>query len=343
MASRIQLTRDQLAKFLPDHQAIKVFEQLMDGVGNTIPADIVLLFLLAQEAIIGEGLAEAGANEALAQLARIADGLDLISKAPVPLQVVVLPANITGILDEPHGGTNQSSYVLGDIIYSSAANVLSKLPGNTVATRKFLRQTGTGAISAAPVWDTILAADVPGSALTKVDDTNVTLTLGGTPASALLAAASITVGWAGQLATGRGGTGVSAASIGTGGVALSVEGNWTPTDASGAGLALTTVADGCYYRRVGNVMFAFFDITYPVTADASVASIGSLPTAAKAGTNAVGGGYFSLQTVTASDFGILVNPGASTMIFNTNGGVTIAHNAAMSTKTIRGCAIYAVA
>lgn len=50
-----------------------------------------------------------------------------------------------------------------------------------------------------------------GAALTKVDDTNVTLTLGGSPASALLAATSITVGWSGQLAVGRGGTGTGTA------------------------------------------------------------------------------------------------------------------------------------
>ena len=48
-------------------------------------------------------------------------------------------------------------------------------------------------------------ARVSGSAaaLTKTDDTNVTLTLGGTPATALLQAASITVGWTGTLADGR--------------------------------------------------------------------------------------------------------------------------------------------
>lgn len=48
-----------------------------------------------------------------------------------------------------------------------------------------------------------------GEALTRVSDTNVTLTLGGTPATALLKATSITVGWSGQLAASRGGTGVS--------------------------------------------------------------------------------------------------------------------------------------
>jgi hypothetical protein len=53
------------------------------------------------------------------------------------------------------------------------------------------------------------------AALTKVDDTNVTLTLGGTPATALLQASSITAGWTGTLSIARGGnattTGISAA------------------------------------------------------------------------------------------------------------------------------------
>lgn len=44
------------------------------------------------------------------------------------------------------------------------------------------------------------------AALTKTDDTNVTLTLGGSPTVALLAATSLTLGWAGQLGLTRGGT-----------------------------------------------------------------------------------------------------------------------------------------
>jgi hypothetical protein len=115
----------------------------------------------------------------------------------------------SGQLAETRGGTNQSTYTLGDTLYASAANTLAKLSGNTTGTRKFLQQTGTGAVSASPVWDTILAADVPGSALTRTSDTNVTLTLGGSPSTALLNAASITAGWTGQLAVGRGGTGLS--------------------------------------------------------------------------------------------------------------------------------------
>lgn len=48
-----------------------------------------------------------------------------------------------------------------------------------------------------------------GAALTKADDTNVTLTLGGSPATALVNAASLTLGWTGQLGLTRGGTAAS--------------------------------------------------------------------------------------------------------------------------------------
>jgi hypothetical protein len=46
------------------------------------------------------------------------------------------------------------------------------------------------------------------AALTVSPDTNVTITLGGTPATALLQATSITIGWTGTLAVTRGGTGL---------------------------------------------------------------------------------------------------------------------------------------
>ncbi len=55
-----------------------------------------------------------------------------------------------------------------------------------------------------------ISAIVPGAALTKTDDTNVTLALGGSPTTALARAASLTLGWTGQLAVSRGGTGNSA-------------------------------------------------------------------------------------------------------------------------------------
>lgn len=105
--------------------------------------------------------------------------------------------------------TYPSTNALGDIIYGSATNVFSTLTGNITTTKQYLSQTGTGAVSAAPSWSTISGSDITGAALTKTDDTNVTLTLGGTPATALLRAASLTLGWTGQLGLTRGGTNAS--------------------------------------------------------------------------------------------------------------------------------------
>jgi hypothetical protein len=153
-------------------------------------------------------------------------------------------------LDETYGGTGYAAYTLGDMLYASSTTVLSKLTGNITTTRKFLRQTGGGAVSAAPAWDTILAADIPASALTRTNDTNVTLTLGGTPASALLAAASLTLGWSGQLGLSRGGTNADLSATGgaarvlkqlSSGAAITVATLTAAEIASGA--ALTKVDD----------------------------------------------------------------------------------------------------
>lgn len=101
------------------------------------------------------------------------------------------------------------SIVLGDTIYGSDSATYSKLSGNITATQKFMSQTGTGTASAAPQWVDIEAGDItnPG-ALTRTNDTNVTITLSGTPNAALLQDVLLTAGWSGILAETRGGTGL---------------------------------------------------------------------------------------------------------------------------------------
>jgi hypothetical protein len=85
---------------------------------------------------------------------------------------------VSGALGATNGGTGQSTYTLGDTLYSSAANTLAKLAGNTTTTKKFLVQTGTGAVSAAPVWDTINGADVSGNITGQAGSVANALTLG---------------------------------------------------------------------------------------------------------------------------------------------------------------------
>lgn len=64
------------------------------------------------------------------------------------------------VLSEEKGGTAQSTYDLGDVLYSSATDTLARLSGNDLAEKRFLVQTGTGSESAAPVWGTIAWSDV---------------------------------------------------------------------------------------------------------------------------------------------------------------------------------------
>jgi len=107
------------------------------------------------------------------------------------------------------GGSPTTALLSATSITAGWTGQLSVARGGTGAATLtgYVKGTGTAALTAS---STIPASDIgSGAALTKTDDTNVTLTLGGTPASALLAATSITAGWTGQLSVARGGTGAS--------------------------------------------------------------------------------------------------------------------------------------
>jgi hypothetical protein len=121
------------------------------------------------------------------------------------------------------GGTGLTSYTAGDLLYYASGTTLSKLAIGSSG--QWLGSSGT-----APQWN------AP-AALTKTDDTNVTLTLGGSASTALLNAASLTLGWTGTLATTRGGTGLS--SFTSGGVVYA-----SSTSALTTGTALTINATG---------------------------------------------------------------------------------------------------
>ncbi len=142
-----------------------------------------------------------------------------------PVAPTAGPVTLGGTLVAANGGTGHNTYILGETLYASGPTTLSKLAGNTTIAKQFLSQTGTGVVSAAPAWSAITASDIGGGqALTKVDDTNVTLTLGGTPTLALLASVSLTLGWTGTLAVSRGGSGASSLTgvlIGNGAAAFS--------------------------------------------------------------------------------------------------------------------------
>lgn len=103
-------------------------------------------------------------------------------------------------------------------------NVLNNLFSNSFLGVLPLKNGGTGASA--------------GSALTKTDDTNVTLTLGGTPTTALLAASSLTLGWTGTLSAARGGTG--AATLTAAGIPIITSADLTSQTAAVASVATVT-------------------------------------------------------------------------------------------------------
>jgi hypothetical protein len=112
---------------------------------------------------------------------------------------------LTAALTVANGGSGVQSFTPYALIAGGTSGTapLQNIAG-VGTTGQVLVSNGAGAL---PTWQS-----VPGlvaSALTEVNDTNITLTLGGTPATALLQAVSITAGWTGTLSPARGGTGVN--------------------------------------------------------------------------------------------------------------------------------------
>lgn len=113
-------------------------------------------------------------------------------------------------VDVSHGGSGRTSATAYAVLCGGTTSTAAHQSVASVGTTgQALLSNGA---SAFPTFQTLSSA--VGAALTKVDDTNVTLTLGGAPTTALLSATSITAGWTGTLAATRGGTGFGSYTVG---------------------------------------------------------------------------------------------------------------------------------
>ena len=158
-----------------------------------------------------------------------------------------------------YGGTGIASYTTNSMVYATGATTLAQL---TAVANAVLSYNGSGVPSASTTLPSGLT--IPGyqatltpAALTKVDDTNVTLTLGGTPATALLQASSLTLGWTGTLSPARGGTGVN---------------NGTSTITLGGNLTTSGAFDSTFTMTGGT------SVTFPTSG--TLATTSQLPTPA---------------------------------------------------------------
>mgnify|MGYP001568427229 CR=1 FL=1 len=114
------------------------------------------------------------------------------------------------------------------------------------------------------------------------------------------------------------------------------EGTWTPTDASGASLSFTTVSG--VYTKIGRVVIAAFKLTYPVTADASQATIGSLPFTNSS--NTFLGGFTTYSDVTPLPYWLIAS--SATTVQPYSAAAAFYTNESLSTKILRATLIYMV-
>jgi len=59
-----------------------------------------------------------------------------------------------------YGGTGQTVYAVGDLLYANTTTNLTKLAGNTTTNKRYLSQAGNGTTAGAPGWADISAADI---------------------------------------------------------------------------------------------------------------------------------------------------------------------------------------
>jgi len=213
------------------------------------------------------------------------NGVLITSAGGVPSIGSTLPAAVQGnitALGTIATGVWHGSVI--DVLYggTGVASFTTYMPicGGTSGTGALQSVSTAGAVagyaltyvssSALPTWQAVGAPYTP-SALTRTDDTNVTITLGGSPTTALLAATSLTMGWTGQLSLARGGTNANlTASAGglvySGASSLAIlagtaTANQVPLSGSSAAPSWSTAtylptltANGILYASASNVM-----------------------------------------------------------------------------------------
>lgn len=151
-------------------------------------------------------------------------------------------------------------------------------------------------------------------ALTRINDTNVTLSFAGTPASSLFNSVSMTLGWTGTLAVARGGTGGGAAS----GTLLDNITGFSSTGhlvRTGAGTYAFRTQTGTANRidvtnGTGVAGNPTFDISATYVGQASITTLGTIATGTWQATT-IGVSYGGTGTNTTFTAGSVVFAGAS--------------------------------
>lgn len=255
---------------------------------------------------------------------------------------------VTGTLPVGNGGTGAAT--LTGLLQGSGTSAFAAITDSSTV-GQVLRVTGTSTYA----WGAVNLAStnaVTGTLPVGNGGTGITslgsgvATFLGTPSSANLAAALTDETGSGAAVFATSPTLVtptlgvaSATSINFGGTALAnyAEGTWTPSDASGASLSLSSVAG--IYTRIGRTVIAHGSVTYPSTADGSSAKIGSLPFTAN-GSGAFGAVIVVYTTTASASRGNVIAGTQNLQFSTTTGGIVI--NSQLSTLQIIFTAIYQI-
>jgi hypothetical protein len=266
---------------------------------------------------------------------------------------------VTGTLPATNGGTGQTAYATGDILYSSATNTLAKLAGNTSTSKLFLSQTGTGSASTAPSWDSLSASDITSgtlgaprggtgfgsyavgdllyadttTSLAKLADvaTGNVLISGGVSTAPAWGKVDLAAAVSGTLPSGNGGTGLTAFTSGGAVYATSTSALTTgtlPISAGGTNSTATPTAGGIAYGT-GTA----YALTTAGTSNQVLLSGGTgaptftnqsslsvgSATTATTATNLAGGGASQIPYQTASGTTAFIANGTSGQILTSNG------------------------
>ena len=113
----------------------------------------------------------------------VIDGVT-ISGTPSATQVLTATSSTAATWSTPaSGGMTNPMTTLGDTLYGASGGAATRLAGNTTTTRKFFRQTGTGSVSAAPAWDTLVSGDLPAATTSAPGSIQLAGDLSGTATS----------------------------------------------------------------------------------------------------------------------------------------------------------------
>jgi hypothetical protein len=206
---------------------------------------------------------------------------------------------LSGTLGATGGGTSQSTYATGDILYASASNTLSKLPIGT-----------TGQIltiaSGVPAWGAAAASGV------------TTISFGSTgltPSTATSGAVSV----AGTLAVANGGTGVTT-STGSGNNVLSASPTFTGTAAFATITSSALTSGRVTVAGTSGTLTDFSTLQF----DGTNLGVGAAPVSSK--------GQLQVGTIGYTDTGVIAGFASSTAGYNQIVLQNTSSNAAASTN-----------